>query len=289
MAEARVVMRSSKSYRIQKRVWRVLLYLILIALSLVFALPLLWTVSTSLKPDTQIMKFPPDWIPRPFDWSNYPDVFPLMNFLQSLKNSLIVAVSSVVGTLISCSVVAYSFARLRWFGRDFFFIVLLSTMMVPYAATMVPIFTIFFRVGLLDSFYPLIIPAFLGTPVYIFLLRQFFRTIPMDLADAAKIDGCSEFGIYWKVILPLAKPALAVVSIFTFINAWNDFLGPLIYLNSPEKYTMALALQSLRGAHYLDWAQLMAASTMMVLPILVLFFFTQRFFIEGVTLTGIKG
>jgi ABC-type glycerol-3-phosphate transport system permease component len=286
----RAAIRSSKNYKVRKKLWRVVLYAVLIFLSLIFVSPLVWTVSTSLKPDTQIMKFPPDWIPRPFDWMNYVEVFPLMKFFRALKNSLIIATISVVGTLISCSLVAYSFARLRWFGRDFFFIVLLSTMMIPYAVTLVPIFIVFKALGWLNSFKPLTIPSFLGTPVYIFLLRQFFRTIPMDLSDAAKIDGCSELGIYGRIILPLAKPALAVVAIFTFIGAWNDFLGPLIYLSSLENYTMALSLQMLRGGqYYLDWAKLMAASNLMVFPILILFFFTQRFFIEGITLTGIKG
>ncbi|MGQ9629465.1 MAG: carbohydrate ABC transporter permease [bacterium] len=282
--------RGPQFYRFRRKLGRALIYAALFILSAIYISPLVWMVSTSLKPDTQIMKFPPDWIPRPFDWKNYAEVFPLMHFFRSLKNSCIIAFTVVVGSLLSCSLVAYSFARLRWFGKDVFFLLLLSTMMIPYAVTMVPIFIVFKALGWLNSFKPLTLPSFLGTPFYIFLLRQFFMTIPMDLSDAARIDGCGEFGIYWRIIMPLSKPALAVVAIFQFIAAWNDFLGPLIYLNDTKKYTLALALQALRGGqYYLDWAALMAASTLMVLPILILFFFTQRLFIEGITLTGMKG
>ena len=277
-------------YRLRKIVIRVITYSLLIILSIIFIFPLAWMVSTSLKTDAQVVRFPPEWIPHPIDWGNYLEAIRLMSFFRSLKNSCIVAFSTIIGALLSSSLVGYGFSRLEWKGKNFFFVLLLSTMMIPYAVTMVPLFVIFKKLGWLNSFKPLIIPFFFGTPFYIFLLRQFFMTIPMDLSDAAKIDGCSELGIYWKIILPLAKPALALVIIFQFIGCWNDFLGPLIYLNDPEKYTLALALQAIRaGQFYLDWAVLMAASSLVTFPILILFFFTQRYFIEGVTLTGMKG
>jgi len=276
--------------QLRKIVIRIIIYSLLVILSIVFIFPLAWMVSTSLKTDVQVLRYPPEWIPYPIDWENYLEAIHWMSFFRSLKNSCIVAFGVVIGALLSSSLVAYGFSRLEWKGRSLFFIILLSTMMIPYAVTMVPLFIVFKNLGWLNSFKPLIIPSFFGAPFYIFLLRQFFMTIPMDLSDAAKIDGCSELGIYWKIILPLAKPALAVVIIFQFIGAWNDFLGPLIYLNDPEKYTLALALESMRGGQFgLDWAFLMAASSLVTFPILILFFFTQRYFIEGITLTGMKG
>jgi len=278
------------AYQLRKIVIRIIIYSLLVILSIIFIFPLAWMVSTSLKTDVQVIRFPPEWIPHPIDWENYLEASRLMSFFRSLKNSCIIAFSAVIGALLSSSLVGYGFSRLEWKGRNLFFVLLLSTMMIPYAVTMVPLFVIFKKLNWLNSFKPLIIPSFFGAPFYIFLLRQFFMTVPMDLSDAAKIDGCSELGIYWKIILPLAKPALAVVMIFQFIFAWNDFLGPLIYLNDTEKYTLALALQAIRGGQfYLDWAVLMAASSLVTFPILILFFFTQRYFIEGITLTGMKG
>ncbi|MBA7500587.1 L-arabinose transport system permease protein AraQ [subsurface metagenome] len=277
-------------YQLRKIVIRMIIYSLLVILGIIFIFPLAWMVSTSLKTDVQVIRFPPEWIPYPIDWENYFEAIRLMSFFRSLKNSCIIAFSAVIGALLSSSLVGYGFSRLEWKGRNLFFVLLLSTMMIPYAVTMVPLFIVFKKLGWLNSFKPLIIPSFFGAPFYIFLLRQFFMTIPMDLSDAAKIDGCSELGIYWKIILPLTKPALAVVMIFQFILSWNDFLGPLIYLNDPEKYTLALALQAMRGGQfYLDWAVLMAASGLVTFPIVILFFFTQKYFIEGITLTGIKG
>lgn len=227
-------------------------------------------------------------------WENYWDALrflpPETNYgLVFLWNTLLLSVLSIIGTVLSSSLVAFAFSRLRWPGRDIWFVVLLATMMVPGAVTMLPVFVIFRALGWVDTLRPLWVPAFFGSAFNIFLLRQFFMTIPMDLEDAAKIDGCSYFGIYWRIMLPLIKPALAAVTIWTFMGAWNNFMGPLIYISSPEKMPLAYALQLFQSQHGGEPGMLMAAATMVMLPVLVLFFFTQRYFIEGVTLTGIKG
>jgi len=276
-------------YSLRRLLFKIVAYLLLTAFGFVFLSPFLWLVSTSLKPMPQVFRFPPEWIPRPFMWGNYYKALTMIPFFTYFKNSTFIAVTTVFGSLLSCSLVGYSFARIKWPGRDFFFVVLLSTLMIPFPVTMIPLFIVFQKLRWLNTFMPLIIPAFFGSAFLIFLLRQFFMTIPMDLSDAARIDGCSEFGIYCRIILPLSKPALAVVAIFEFLYAWNDFLGPLIYLNKQTKYTLAIGLQQFRGAHAVEWPLLMAATTVVILPVIVLFFFTQRYFIEGVTLTGMKG
>ncbi|MEZ4683296.1 MAG: carbohydrate ABC transporter permease [Caldilineaceae bacterium] len=231
------------------------------------------------------------WIPNPPQWDNYGEALnnPSFKYLLFLKNSLIYAVLSTIGTVISCSFVAYAFARLRWWGRDFWFVITLSTMMIPYPVTLIPLFLIFRDFGWIGTFKPLIVPSFLGTPFFIFLLRQFFLTIPMDLSDAARIDGAREVGIFWHIILPLTRPALITVALFTFLGSWNDFLGPLIYLNDGSKYTLAVGLAAFRGQYRTQWDLMMAASTVVTVPIVVLFFFAQKRFIQGITLTGMKG
>lgn len=271
---------------------KIVIYILMFSLGILFALPFIWLISTSLKVPRQIFVFPPVWIPSPLTWQSYLDILPLMHFFRSLKNSLTVVCGVVVGVLFSCPLVAYSFARLDWPGRNFFFILLLSTMMIPFAVTLIPIFIIFNILGWVNTFKPLIVPAFMGrNPFFIFLLRQFFLTIPTDLSDAARIDGCSEFRIYWNIILPLTKPILTVVAIFSFMYSWNDFLRPLIYLNSQEKWTMALSLYAVKsgGASEISWGPLMAGSVLMCIPMVIIFFLAQKQFIEGVTLTGIKG
>lgn len=210
-------------------------------------------------------------------------------FLVYLRNTLLVAVLGVIGTTLSSALVAYGFARIPWRGRDALFLVVLSTMMVPFAVTMVPLYGVFRALGWIGTLKPLWVPAFFGSAFNIFLLRQFFRTIPQDLSDAARIDGCSEFGIFWRIILPLSRPALAVVALFHFMWAWNDFMGPLIFLTKQETFTLSLGLQFYQSQHGgSEWHFLMAASTLMILPIVVLFFFTQRTFIQGISTTGMK-
>jgi len=273
---------------------RLLLYVVLLTLSLLFVLPFIWMISTSLKDDPQVYHAPPIWFPSPRLWSNYPGALSQQPFGRFFINTLWYALPATVGTIISCAIPAYGFARFRWKGRDLLFYICLGTMMIPFQVQMIPLFITFKKLGWINTYLPLVVPAFFGNAYFIFLLRQFFMTIPLELSDAARIDGCGEFGILWRVILPLARPALAVVGLFTFMSAWNDYLGPLIYLNNVKLYPVALGLQQLRANYHaagqrLVWPYLMAASTVVIAPILVLYFFTQRTFIEGITLTGIKG
>jgi len=264
-------------------------YVFLLTGSILFILPFVWMVSTSLKSDAQIFVFPPIWIPHPVMWENYLRAVNFIPFFTYFKNTLYLCIMNVTGVIISSSLVAYSFSRIKWHGRDVLFIVLLSTLMVPYQVTMIPLFIIFAKIRWVGTFKPLWVRAFLGIPLYIFLLRQFFMSIPVELSDAAKIDGASELDIFAKLILPLSKPALAVVALFSFIRTWHEFLGPLIYLNNEAKYTLTLGLQQFYTEHTVEWALLMAISTCITMPVIILFFLTQRTFIEGITLTGVKG
>jgi ABC-type glycerol-3-phosphate transport system permease component len=270
---------------------KVVAFILLSLAAISFLLPLAWMVSTSLKPKDQIFVYPLIWIPDPPQWANYAKALnnPSFKFLLFLKNSMYYAVLSVIGIVMSCSLVAYAFARLRWWGRDVWFVITLATMMIPFPVTMIPLYLLFSEIGWGNSFAPLIVPNFMGTAFFIFMLRQFFMGIPMDLSDAAKIDGASELQTYLRVIMPLAKPALATVALFTFLYCWNDFLGPLIYLTDGSKYTLAVGLAAFRGQYRTQWDLMMAAATVVTAPVVVVFFFAQRQFIEGITLTGIKG
>ena len=260
--------------------------------------PFLWMLLTSLKTDANAMKFPPQYIPRPVAWWNYREVLhsEKVNFLLWTRNTLIIEVMTVTGTTLSSALVAYGFAKIKFKGRGVLFAVMLSTMMIPFPVTMVSLFTIFRWLGdhtaiqWLGTFKPLWFPAWFGSAFNIFLLRQFFLTIPEELSEAAKIDGCSELGIFFRVILPLSRPALTVVALFAFMGTWNDFLGPLIYLQRPEQFTLALGLLNLQSQHGgTPWHLLMAASVLVILPVLALFFLAQKTFIEGIATTGMKG
>ena len=263
--------------------------ILLIVMSIVFLLPIGWMFTTSVKDSTQVMAYPPIWLPWPPKWENYEIAVKAIPFLLYLRNTVTVCLFTIIGTLLSSTLVAYSLSKIPWPGRNALLILILSTMMLPFPVTMIPLFVTFGRLGWINTFKPLIVPAFLGNAFYIFLLRQFFMTIPMELSDAARIDGASELGIFWRIVLPLSRPVLAVVALFQFLGSWNDFLGPLIYLQSNEKYTLAIGLQMYRTTNYVEWELLMAASTLVVIPILILFFFAQRTFIEGIAITGIKG
>ena len=274
---------------------RVLTYLVLSVLSIIFVIPLFWMVSSSLKPRHLLFVFPPVWIPKPLLWGNYLEALTFFPFFQYLENTLYIAIFNVLAHLASASFVAYGFSRIDWPGRDKVFVLVLSTMMLPGAVTMIPLY-LFWRfvhmVGAsrpLHGFGPLMLPALTGGAFNIFLVRQFFMTIPEELCDAARIDGCSEPRIYAQIMLPLARPALATVALFTFLGSWNDFMGPLIYLTSRDQYTLSLGLRLFQGQYSTHWNLLMAASTVVTLPIIVLFFLTQRTFIQGITLTGLKG
>jgi multiple sugar transport system permease protein len=273
----------------RKTVRSIIAHAVLIALSIVFMTPLLWLVGTSFKIDSQILIFPPVWIPQPFTIQQYVKGLNYIPFLQYLTNTLIYCGLSVFGTIVSSSLVAYSLARIRWPGRNIFFAIIIATLMVPGQVTLIPLFLVFKNLGWLDTLLPLIVPHFFLQPFSIFLLRQFFLTIPPELSEAARVDGASEFGIYWSILMPLAKPVLASVGLFTFLATWNDYLGPLIYLNSPENYTLSLGLAQFRGEHGVEWGAMMAVSTVMRVPVLIAFFFTQRTFVQGITMTGVKG
>ncbi|HEV8635269.1 MAG TPA: carbohydrate ABC transporter permease [Chloroflexota bacterium] len=267
----------------------VLAHAVLVLFSTMFIIPFLWLLSTSFKPESQIFVWPPIWIPEPITFDHYLNGLRFLPFGRFTLNSLVIAVSAVVGTLISCSLAAYGLARIRWPGRNILFAVILATLLIPFQVRLIPLFIIFKNLGWIDTFLPLIVPTWFGNAFFIFLLRQFFLTIPQELSEAAKIDGASEVDIFSRVILPLARPALATVALFEFLARWDDFLGPLIFLSSQENYTVSLGLAMFRGQQGSFWGMLMAVSTVMALPIIVLFFFTQRTFIQGITLTGIKG
>lgn len=276
---------------------RFVVHAALLAGSLLFLFPLLWMISTSLKPIEEAMRMPPRLLPSHFMWDTYPraimyesDKLGYIPFLRYALNTLYVGGLGVIGAVLSNALVAYGLARIPWPGRSVLFGATIATMMIPGAVLMVPIYVFWRRVGLIGSFAPLWVPAFFGSAFNIFLLRQFFMTIPFELSDAARVDGCTEFRIFKEIILPLAKPALAVVALFHFLYAWNDFLGPLIYLTDQRDFTLALGLQFYQSQHGgTEWNMLMAASTLVVLPVIVLFFFTQRTFIQGITVTGLKG
>ncbi len=263
-------------------------YLLLAGAALLFLAPLYWMIATSLKPEYDVFARPPVWWPSPPRWQNYVEALTELPFNVYAINTLLVAVFSVVGYTLSCTVVAYGFARLRAPGKDFLFVVLLATLMLPYPVVMIPQYLIFSRLDLVNTFWPLILPAFLGSPFYIFLLRQFFLQIPPDLEDAARIDGANIGQIIWYIMFPLARPAMATVAIFSFQYAWNDFLAPLIYLQDQSKYTLMLGLSFFRSSFQVNWAYLMAASLTIALPVIILFFIAQREFVEGITLGGIK-
>ncbi len=310
----------------------------LVALSIVFAMPFVWMLSTSIKVDEKIQAATTEFIPRaPFvehdgqavrvrplmikdgqqevqiyrdnqpsaetllvppdavhdrvyvDAANFSEAFDWFPFHTYLFNTLTICVIAVTGTILSCSLVAYGLACVPWRGRELLFWVMLSTMMLPGQVTMIPLFLTFKWLGWINTILPLVVPTFLGNAFFVFLLRQFYRSIPVDLIEAARLDGCSELGIWSRIMMPLSKPALAVVGLFTFIASWNDFLGPLIYLMDEEKYTLSIGLAMFQGQYGSDWGQMMAMASLMTLPIIVLFFFTQKQFIQGVKLSGIKG
>ncbi|MGQ9524625.1 MAG: carbohydrate ABC transporter permease [Armatimonadota bacterium] len=328
------------------------LHIVLITGSIIFIMPFVWLVTTSLKEDEDMLRYPPVWLPRQqvmvtirghqyglvrmldtgrsaaqiqelpggwllqdletgrrfkasrdeFEkvkrfapvWRNYTEALAFLpeetrHGAVYLFNTVLVTVLNIIGITFSSSLVAFSFARLRWPGRDILFVIMLSTMMLPAAVTLIPVFLIFKHLGWVDTLRPLWVGSYFAAPFNVFLLRQFFLTIPLDLEDAAKIDGCSYLRIYWSIMMPLVRPALAALTIMAFLGSWNNFMGPLIYVSSPEKLTLAYALRLFQSAHSSEYGMLMAAATMVMLPVLLVFFFTQRYFIQGITLTGMKG
>ena len=276
---------------------RWLAFLAIVMICAGFMLPFIWMLSTSLKTVDKTVAFPPQFLPDPVVPGNYWKVITSdkVDFPLYTRNTLIIAALAVIGTTLSSAVVAYGFAKIRFRGRAGLFALMLSTMMIPFPVMMLPLFIVFRFIGdhtpiqMLGTFKPLWVPAWFGSAFSIFLLRQFFLTIPDGLSEAARIDGCSEWGIFWRIMLPLSRPALAVVSLFTFMGAWNNFLGPLIYLHRPDQYTLALGLQAFQSQQGgTDWNLLMAASMLVMLPVIILFFLTQKTFIQGIATTGIK-
>jgi multiple sugar transport system permease protein len=320
---------------------QVIIYFLLVGGALLFSMPLLWMLSTALKPIEQTMSLPPTWLPYryyaqvdgktmavkmrrkimqankkmyievipesggaksliqaknivrkvEFRWANFVNAVKAMRYFpEYLRNTLLLCFLTVIGTVVSSALAAYGFSRINWFGRDKVFLILLATMMIPFPVIMVPLYCLFRAMGLIGTMMPLWIGSFCAGAFNVFLLRQFFIGLPQSLSDAARIDGCSEFQIFWHIILPMSKPALMVVGLFQFMATWNDFLGPLLYLTDQKDYTLALGLQFFQSqSGGTEWNYLMAASALIVIPVIILFFFTQKSFIEGISTTGVKG
>lgn len=282
-------MRSARiGLNVREAVSKTVVYLILGAGSIVILMPLAWMISTSLKPLSHVFRFPPEFIPQRIVWSNYPDALTQLPFDIYFGNTIFIVFWTVLGEVIVSSIVAYAFSRLRWKGRNALFIVVLATMMLPRQVTLIPDFLIFKHLGTIDTFWPLILPSWFGNPFYIFLLRQYFLTHSRELDQAAVIDGCSRFGVFWRITMPMSKPVLAAVAIFSFQYHWNDFFRPLIFLFSEENYTLALGLRFFQGTYGTEWNSLMAVSLVVMLPLIIVFFFTQKIFIQGVVFTGYK-
>jgi len=282
----------------RKAIQQVLLYVILYGGALICTVPFYWLVRSSLMDMNQIFEYPLVFLPHPFRWNNYIDALTALPFGHYFKNTFIIVIFSVAGILASCSLSAYGLSRIKWRGREFLFALILTSIMLPYFATLIPNFLMWKYLGLVNTYIPLIVPSWFGIGVAsvfgggmfnIFLLRQFFKGLPRELDEAAFVDGAGHFTIYARVILPLSKPALISTGLFTFLNTWNDFIGPLIFLNGEKKYTLQLGLRTFIGMYASQWHLMMAAATVVVVPIVIVFMFGQRYFVEGIATTGIKG
>lgn len=286
--------RTQGSYLWTQRLGKFVIYLLAVITAILFSLPFFWTITSSLKPITEIYVFPPTFLPQEPRWANYRDVFTIAPFARFIWNTVVITGLAMIGQILSAAAVAYGFSRFRFPGRDSLFFLVLSTMMLPWQVTIVPTFLLFRYLGWLNTFLPLIVPSFFGGGAFfIFLLRQFFMTIPRDLDEAAKLDGASSVRIFWNIILPLSTAAIATVAIFSFINHWNEFIAPLIFLNSPDKFTVSIGLRYFVSNPFESdeprEAILMAASLIVALPPLVLFFVAQKYFVQGIVTTGLKG
>jgi len=281
--------------KVRKISIKVLVYTVIVIGAIIFTIPLAWVASTSLKEARDALNYPPEWIPYALKFSNYSNAMKIGPWGLYFLNSIIITCSTVIGQILSGSLAAFAFARLFARDRNFLFIVLLATLMIPFQVTLIPLYTIFTKLGWVNTFKPLIVPFwFGGNAFYIFLMRQYFLTIPLEMDDAARIDGCNTFQIYYKIILPLSKPLLFAVAVFSFVASWNSFLGPLIYLDDTEKFTVTLGLLSFRAiggaaVDFIDWLMVMAASLIVLAPCLLIFFLCQKIFIRGIVITGVKG
>lgn len=281
---------NSKPLPVRKIIGQALTYFLLAAVSIIFLLPFYWLINTSLKPLSQVFADPPVWFPQPIQWKNYLEVLttPGFPFWRLLRNTLFYAGVGTLGMVASCSMVAYGFARLQFRGKNFLFGLTLATMMMPSIVQLIPTYLLFRKLNWVGTYAPLIVPQFFGNAFNIFLLRQFFITLPWELTDAARVDGASEFRIFWQVMLPLVKPALLVSGVFHFMWLWNDFQGPLIYLNDSKLYPLILGLAAFRSRFDVQWNLMMAAAVLVTVPLIIIFFIAQRYLIEGVALTGLK-
>jgi len=282
-------MRRPKPSHLRKQLGYVLLHVVMILLGLSFLMPLAWVASTSLKSSSEVFLVPIEWIPKQPRWSNYNEVFTRLPFAHFIVNSLYVTVMGTVGSVFSATTVAYGLSRIRWPGRDFLFTILLATLMLPGIVTLIPVFIIFKTINWIGTFLPLWVPAWFGFAFYIFLMRQFMLTLPLELDEAARMDGASNFRILWQVIAPLCGPAIATVTIFAFLFHYNDFLGPLIYVSENEMFTLPLGLLWFQGRFGNFWHLVMAASMITIIPVIVVFFAAQRYFVQGTQFSGLAG
>ena len=285
MSSTAVVMKKKKSSAVLRRV---LLYIVLILIAVIMVVPFLWMLSTSLKTQYDAVKIPPVWIPDPPQWETYVKLFTEQPMFQFMLNTIKIVFFVVLGQLFFSSLAAYSFARISFKGRNVVFFFYIATLMVPGQVTMIPTYLMFAKAGLTDNHLALILPAFFSA-FGVFLLRQFFMSLPRELEEAAEIDGCNPFMTYWRIMLPLVVPAMLTLGVFTLMNTWNDYMGPLIYLSSPEKYTMTLGIAYFKGVYTTQWNLVMAGSIVSVVPILIAYLCAQKYFIEGIAFSGVKG
>ena len=279
-----------QSRRRQDLILKTVVYLVLLIGAFGVMLPFFWMISTSLKRPGTEFTFPIEWIPVPPRFGNYWTAWSILPFNQWLFNTVRITGLSILGHIISCAIVGFGFARIRFPGRDAIFLLVLATMMLPFPSIIVPLFILFKELGWINTILPLVVPTFFATSAfYIFLLRQFFMTLPLELDDAARVDGCSTFGIFYRICVPLIKPALGIILVFSFMNHWNDFLGPLIFLSDLDQYTLALGLRFFQGQYRVEWTLLMAASLIILSPCIILFFIAQKNYIQGIVITGVKG
>lgn len=272
-----------------RRLGDAIAYLLLGIGAVIMVVPFVWMISTAIKPEGEVFLFPPEWIPHPVVWSNFADATAKFPFVTASFNSLLVASLSTLGQLISCSLAAFAFARYRFPARNVIFAIVMATIMIPSAVTLIPVFVIMKQLGWIDTLYPLIVPSFTGGAFGTLLLRQFFLTIPTEYDDSARLDGASSTRILWSIYIPLAKPALATLGVFTFMGSWNDFITPLIYLSTPEHMTLTVGLSYFQGQYNTQWNLMMAATLISIVPILILYAVAQKYFIQGIAMTGLKG
>ena len=280
---------TKRGARVGYWIGRVAIYMALFFFGILYMAPFVWMLSTSVKPGFEVFVIPPKWIPSSFQWSNFTDAWIGGSFPQFYWNTIKMTVFDILATLASCSLVAFGFARMRFRGRDFLFLLVLATMMLPGQVTLIPVYVLWSKLGLVNSLWPLMIPYLFATPFNIFLLRQFMMTIPIEYDDAARIDGASWFQIYSRVVLPMCSPVLGVIAIFSFTYHWNDFLGPLIYLNEERNFVISLGLQMLNSRYAMAIQQTMAQTIIAIVPVLVVFFIAQKYYIQGIVISGVKG